>query len=310
MSTLTRCERCSTALGEIIPSDQFGEWLCGACARARSRDNDRADFADSGSSVPKGRNVSSSYVAGSSVDVPVPVPSVGEEELPGERADLEVQLDRYHAGDLHVEPPELPRLPEWATPAMERVLGDMVFCSTLLRTAGDDGTVIYAVDWAAKRLRLSGSTVSVALRRLRKCGAIRLVKVLPSLSENRAGSRVYAVAPPVDVLPPRPLAVEAGRSGDGRIHDRQEAGEHVAVREAISNDGRKVSEGDDGLCAAESGATVIGHTAEITPEGGYVAGVTGAHDEPEDTAPIDGAEADTTVATPRSAILLGLWDDD
>jgi hypothetical protein len=78
---------------------------------------------------------------------------------------------------------------------MHRVLDDLVFCSGLLLAAADDGTVIYAVDWAAKRLGLTGKTVSIALRRLRKCGAIRLVKVLPPVVQGRAGARVYAVAP-------------------------------------------------------------------------------------------------------------------
>jgi hypothetical protein len=79
---------------------------------------------------------------------------------------------------------------------MRQVLDHLAFCSGLLLAAGDDGTVIYAVDWAAKRLGLSGSTVSIALRRLRKCGAIRLVKVLPPVEQKRrAGSRVYALEP-------------------------------------------------------------------------------------------------------------------
>ena len=102
-----------------------------------------------------------------------------------------------------VEPKELP---PWATPAMRQVLEHLALCAGKLLAAGDDGTVIYAVDWAAKRLPLSSSTVSTALRRLRKCGAIRIHKVLPPTDpRHRAGARVY-------VIVPRLRAIDGGTS--------------------------------------------------------------------------------------------------
>ena len=105
-------------------------------------------------------------------------------------------LDAYEAGQLepvHVETQELPR---WATPSYKQVLDKLALCSGLLLAKGDDGTVMFAVDWAADRFGFSGSTVSTALRRLRLCGAIRLVKVLPPPDPKNPdckGPRVYAV---------------------------------------------------------------------------------------------------------------------
>jgi DNA-binding transcriptional ArsR family regulator len=106
-----------------------------------------------------------------------------------------VLLDAYHAGKLEPVHVETQELPQWAKPSMRQVLDKLALCSGLLLAKGDDGTVIFAVDWAAERFGVSGSTVSIALRRLRKCGAIRLVKVLPPVESRRAGARVYAVVP-------------------------------------------------------------------------------------------------------------------
>jgi len=162
-------------------------------------------------------------------------------------------LDRYAAGDTVAQRVQALPLPAWATLAMRHVFDDLLLCSGLLRAAGDDGTVIYAVDWAAARLRLSSSTVSVALRALRSCGAIRLVKVLPRTeARRRAGSRVYAIASPGDVLPARARPMEAARPD--RVDERQEARDDAAVRQAVADDGREAGELDDRLGAPLGGA--------------------------------------------------------
>jgi DNA-binding transcriptional ArsR family regulator len=175
VAAVNRCGNCSSA-ADLVNDPRWG-WTCRDCVRINE-----------GGHVVEGANASPhSVTAPSPVAVPVPVPSIGEEE----RADLDVLLDTK-ADAVSLETVELsPR----ATPAMRRVLDDLAHCSGLLRAAGDDGTVIYAVDWAAKRLGLSSSTVSIALRRLRKFGAIRLVKMLPGVENGRAGARVYEVVP-------------------------------------------------------------------------------------------------------------------
>jgi DNA-binding transcriptional ArsR family regulator len=173
-----RCEDCGTALGEICRSGD--DWLCFGCLNRRASRG-----------ALEGSYVSTDLLRASSpVPVPVPVPSIEGED----RADLDVQLDAYKAGKVEPVQVETRELPAGATRPMRQVLEDLALCSGLLLAAGDDGSVIYAVDWAAKRLGLSGSTVSTALRRLRKCGAIRIVKVLPPVPPRRAGARVYAVA--------------------------------------------------------------------------------------------------------------------
>ncbi len=153
---------------------------------------------------PTSQSILSDAVA--PVPVPVPVPYLADDLLEGERADLDVLLRAHEIGRAPVEPVPLPEL-IGATSAMTRVLKDMAFCSGLLRAAGDDGTVIYAVDWAAARLGITGKTVSVALKRLRHFGAIRIVKVLPSMGGGRAGSRVYALTAPCDAVTVEAAAV-------------------------------------------------------------------------------------------------------
>jgi hypothetical protein len=90
---------------------------------------------------------------------------------------------------------------------MRDVLADLAFCSALMLAGGGDGSVIYANDFAAARLKLSGSTVSIALRGLRKCGAVERKKRLPPTEldgKSRPGAWVYVV------LPREPVEVERG----------------------------------------------------------------------------------------------------
>lgn len=180
---LNRCGNCGEFDG-LVNHPSWG-WTCRECVRINVGE----------AHVVEGANASPhSVTAPSPVDVPVPVPY-----LEGERADLDALLDR----DADVQRVEQKELPPWATPSMQQVLDHLAQCSGLLLAAGDDGTVIYAVEWAARRLGLSGKTVSIALRRLRKCGAIRLVKVLPPVPPHTAGARVYAVVarrPKLEVL--------------------------------------------------------------------------------------------------------------
>jgi hypothetical protein len=106
-----------------------------------------------------------------------------------------VLLDAHKAGQLEPQKVETRELPEWATPSMRRVLEDLAFCSGLLLAKGDDGTVIYAVKPMAERLGISVGAMSIALKRLRRCEVVRIVKVLPKVVEGRPGARVYAVEP-------------------------------------------------------------------------------------------------------------------
>jgi hypothetical protein len=210
--------------------DHAAKALCDECAASRP-------LSGSGPDEVKEREVKererSSDDPSSSTKVVVPVPVPVPLPTDGERPDLEVLLDDHRRGRAPVEPIPLPNL-DWATAATRRVLGDMALCSGLLRAAGDDGTVIYAVDWAARRLSLSSRTVSVALRRLRHRGVIRLVKVLPSMGGGRAGSRVYALA-----LPEEPVGVEVGPERIGRqadepaLHPGDEALVAGAVRAVV-----------------------------------------------------------------------------
>lgn len=206
----------------------------------------------------------------SAVEAPVPVPSIEEAGGRDERADLRVELDRYAAGDTAPRRIEAPPLPTWATRATRLVFADLLLCSGLLRAAGDDGTVMYGVDWAAARLRLSSSTVSVALRSLRCCGAIRQVKELPRMGTHRAGLRVYTIASPGDGFPARPRGAETARPG--RIDERQEVGNDVTVREAIPDDSWETRERHRGLRAgpdhaAEAGGSrqTVTHTPQAMP---------------------------------------------
>ena len=203
------------------------------------------------------------------VPVPVPVPSIEKQGLQ-ERPDLRVELDRCEAGEVDANRVPTMALPSWATAAMRDVLDDLAFCSGVLRAAGDDGTVIYAVDWAARRVGRSGSTVSIALRALRRCGAIRLVKVLPRTERrHRAGSRVYAVTAPADVLPAEAGGIETGRAP--AVHEDDEVRDVAAVRRAVADDAREVVEADDGVIAAGKGAGVGSggaHDADRTPTHG------------------------------------------
>lgn len=205
--------------------DRGARTLCDVCA-------ERTPPAPTHAPEPSGEEAlhsPSAIAVPAPVHVPVPVPYLDPEEGDAERADLRVLLDLYAEARAPVERVPLPELPGWATSAMERVLRDVAFCSGLLRAAGDDGTVIYAVDWAAGRLGLSGKTVSVALRALRRCGALRLVRTLPPVEgedgRRRRGSRVYAVSPPVEGREVRPSL------GPGAARD-VEAGERAAVRPA------------------------------------------------------------------------------
>jgi hypothetical protein len=137
---------------------------------------------------------SSSTSPPASVPVPVPVPY-----LEGERADVRVLLDRYERGEIHADPAPTRELPAWVPPATRRVLVHMALCVALLLKYGgpaDDGTVIYAVDPMGARLGLAGKTVSVALKTLRNCGAVEIVKVLEPMEGRPAGTRVYAVVEP------------------------------------------------------------------------------------------------------------------
>lgn len=141
-----------------------------------------------------------------------PFKSPGRGDLgPGGRADLEVLIAEYKTAGVHAESLPVASLAHVHDPraraSMHRVLTDLAFCSALLREAGDDGTVIYAVDWAARRLGLGSATVSRALKRLRACGAIRLVRVLPPTDDRRAGSRVYALTAPGDAVTVEAAAV-------------------------------------------------------------------------------------------------------
>lgn len=190
------CERCGSTRS-AGHSNQHQAVLCASCFFAPERRIEESKEQEQLLPPPSLNDVVQA-------PVPVPVPSIGAKsgnvDLE-ERADLRVLLDAYEGAPVELLP--LPELPGWATPVTHRVLQDMALCSGLLRAAGDDGTVIYAVDWAAARLGLSSSTVSVALRALRHCGAIRVSKVLPSMGDGRAGSRVYAL-----VLPAEPVSVE------------------------------------------------------------------------------------------------------
>jgi hypothetical protein len=195
-----RCGNCRTA-DDLVDHPRWG-WTCQACVEI----NAGSAHVVEGSYVP-----TSPLTAASPVPVPVPVPSIEERE------DLDVLLA---AGELKPQHVETKELPEWATASMRQVLDHLALCSGLLLAAGDDGTVIYAVDWAAKRLGLSGSTVSIALRRLRRCGAIRLVKVLPPVEQKRrAGSRVYAVGRAARTCRCWKAASVTGRSSTKRHDD-------------------------------------------------------------------------------------------
>jgi hypothetical protein len=263
------CDGCGSGL-DLEPI--AGGFQCRECFEraADSRNPERADLSDSGVSVPKGRNASHSLREGSSVPVPVPVPY-----LDGERADLDELLNRHAKGQIRPETVPLPELPAYATDSMRRVLKHMALCVGLIRAEnapGDDGTVIYAVDWAARHVGLSGKTVSVALGKLRRCGAVRIVKVLdPMEPRQRAGSRVYAIeSPGTDgTLPHSTGDVEAAVGVRGAVHVHQphmEVVDDASVGNAV---GRRPAGDLDGFDAATSSTAGIGigHTLNLTLEG-------------------------------------------
>src|SRR4051794_34305393 len=128
---------------------------------------------------PQQTDVSSSRSC--SVDAPVPVPVPVPYLLPqeGERADVEVLLDRHETWGDSVEMPPMQELPRWATPAMRLVYGDLALCVALHVAAGDDGSVIYAVDWGGGRLGIGGGTGSTALKRFGAGPPLLLLKKPP-----------------------------------------------------------------------------------------------------------------------------------
>lgn len=114
--------------------------------------------------------------------------------LDDERADLDWLLHTKEHPQVTV-----PKFDWIADPraraSTEQVYAHMAMCSQLLRDAGDDGTVIYAVDWAARHTGISSPTVSRALRRLRQAELIEIVRTLEPESNDRMGTRVYRVNP-------------------------------------------------------------------------------------------------------------------
>jgi hypothetical protein len=230
-----------------------------ARAQAVARDSTPGNTNVGTTSLPSSSS-STANVKGSDVPAPAPVPSFcwfRGDLGPDERLNLQVLLEMWEQeGRTEFPRSELPDLPPGLRPSVGRVRDDLAFCSDLLRAAGDDGTVYYAVDWAAGRLGLSSGAVSEALRTLRQRRLVRLVKTLPRVEGRRAGGRIYAVAKAR--FPGGALAVEADLAGSGRVDERQEARERVPVRQAVADDCREVAEGDGRLGASGDGASAHG----------------------------------------------------
>ena len=112
-----------------------------------------------------------------------PRKSVQEEYKEEKRADLDWLLFQHEQSEKPIAAPKAPNL-EWIRDPRSResarlVLELLMLSSELLKAEGEDGTVIYAVDWVGLHLGIAGETVSRALRRLESAGLIELVKELP-----------------------------------------------------------------------------------------------------------------------------------
>jgi hypothetical protein len=146
-----------------------------------------------------------------------------------------------------------------------------------LRLARDeDRSLPYARSLAAKRLGLNDDRhAGRVLRRLVEADVVYVDENATDTNGVRMRTTCYLPGPrsPVDVLPARPLTVEADLRSNGEVDEREEVGDDVPVRQAVADDGREVVE-DDGLPVAprdRAGDAGNGHTANRTPTGERIA---------------------------------------
>ncbi len=185
-------------------------------------------------------------------------------------------LRAYRDGSLPFQPvwrDEWPALPDGTSRVRQLVADHARLVRALLLGADDDRPFVLPSDEVAAELGLGKHMTWRAMEWLAsyEVGFLANVGQLPARS-GRRGAFLYlpglgrgsAVEEVVAAAPPLARGVEADGDVRRAVDQREEAGEHVAVFEAVAGDGGEVLEADGGGRAAVAGAGAVesGHGAD------------------------------------------------